>query len=223
MKYGFVGCGIMDKVRKMCFHIFLSTFAIYKICELQKPFSIRLKFYFFLNRFGFNLFESLIKAPQWLLILWKLVTKSESGTGPATRQSQSLMLVRQSIHLRKILEISTFSDSRVLSYVYSQLHWVSYFQFQKKDLFADCDIVFACVSDPAAAKAIVFGEDGVINHVSAGKAYVDMSTVDAQTASEIGNAITKKGGRFLEAPVSGSKKPAEDGTVRNTLFFLIFH
>ena len=61
----------------------------------------------------------------------------------------------------------------------------------------------------------------MINHVSAGKAYVDMSTVDAQTASEIGNAITEKGGRFLEAPVSGSKKPAEDGTVRNILFYYL--
>ena len=26
-------------------------------------------------------------------------------------------------------------------------------------------------------------------------------------------AIVEKGGRFLEAPVSGSKKPAEDGTL----------
>ena len=56
----------------------------------------------------------------------------------------------------------------------------------------------------------------MVNHVSAGKAYVDMSTVDAQTAAEIEKAISEKGARFLEAPVSGSKKPAEDGTVRSS-------
>ena len=32
--------------------------------------------------------------------------------------------------------------------------------------------------------------------------------VDADTSRKIGAAITAKGGRFLEAPVSGSKKPA---------------
>jgi len=32
--------------------------------------------------------------------------------------------------------------------------------------------------------------------------------VDAETSRKIGAAVTAKGGRFLEAPVSGSKKPA---------------
>ena len=45
------------------------------------------------------------------------------------------------------------------------------------------------------------------------KAYVDMSTVDPETAIAIGEAIRSKGGRFLEAPVSGSKVPAELGEV----------
>ena len=45
------------------------------------------------------------------------------------------------------------------------------------------------------------------------KAYVDMSTVDPETAIAIGDAIRSKGGRFLEAPVSGSKGPAELGEV----------
>lgn len=35
-----------------------------------------------------------------------------------------------------------------------------------------------------------------------------MAAVDAATSQKIGAAITAKGGRFLEAPVSGSKKPA---------------
>jgi glyoxylate/succinic semialdehyde reductase len=47
--------------------------------------------------------------------------------------------------------------------------------------------------------------------MSAGKGYVDVSTVDAATSATIADAIRKQGGSFLEAPVSGSKKPAEDG------------
>nr|GEW51101.1 hypothetical protein [Tanacetum cinerariifolium] len=37
-----------------------------------------------------------------------------------------------------------------------------------------------------------------------------MSTVDAEISSKISEAVTKKGGSFLKAPVSGSKKLALD-------------
>ncbi len=78
---------------------------------------------------------------------------------------------------------------------------------------AACDITFAMVSDPAAAEALCFGQDGVLIGMGPGKSYVDVSTVDPVTAQKIHQAIENTGGRFLEAPVSGSKKPAEDGTL----------
>lgn len=74
-----------------------------------------------------------------------------------------------------------------------------------------CDITFAMLADPEAALQVVFGASGVLEGLSAGKGYVDMSTVDEQTSIRIGEAVAAKGGRFLEAPVSGSKKPAIDG------------
>lgn len=80
-----------------------------------------------------------------------------------------------------------------------------------KAVIESCDITFACTSDPASAHAVVFGENGVLAGISAGKKFVDMSTVDEDTAKEIGAAITAKGGIFLEAPVSGSKGPALQG------------
>ncbi|XP_052181955.1 glyoxylate/succinic semialdehyde reductase 1-like isoform X2 [Diospyros lotus] len=58
---------------------------------------------------------------------------------------------------------------------------------------------------------VVFDKDGVLEQICSGKGYIDMSTVDADTSTKISEAITSKGGHFLEAPVSGSKKPAEDG------------
>ncbi|GER54996.1 glyoxylate reductase 1 [Striga asiatica] len=74
-----------------------------------------------------------------------------------------------------------------------------------------CKYTIAMLSDPAAALSVVFGEDGVLEQIGSGKCYIDMSTVDAETSCKISEAITSKGGSFLEAPVSGSKKPAEDG------------
>jgi 3-hydroxyisobutyrate dehydrogenase-like beta-hydroxyacid dehydrogenase len=81
------------------------------------------------------------------------------------------------------------------------------------EVVASCEITFAMVSDPAAASALCFDEGGVLDGISAGKSYIDISTVDTETSCAINAAIKAKGGRFLEAPVSGSKKPAEDGTL----------
>ncbi|XP_058743917.1 glyoxylate/succinic semialdehyde reductase 1-like [Vicia villosa] len=73
-----------------------------------------------------------------------------------------------------------------------------------------CKYTIAMLSDPSAALSVVFDKDGVLEEIK-GKGYIDMSTVDAETSIKISEAIKAKGGDFLEAPVSGSKKPAEDG------------
>ncbi|MBJ6726975.1 NAD(P)-dependent oxidoreductase [Geomesophilobacter sediminis] len=81
------------------------------------------------------------------------------------------------------------------------------------EVTATCGITFAMLADPAAAEAVCFGPDGALAGIGDGRGYVDMSTVDGETSAKIGAAILQKGGKFLEAPVSGSKKPAEDGTL----------
>ncbi|KAG4120581.1 hypothetical protein ERO13_D11G152100v2 [Gossypium hirsutum] len=74
-----------------------------------------------------------------------------------------------------------------------------------------CNITIAILSDPAAALSVVFDKDGVLDQICSGKGYIDMSTVDPETSCKISEAIALKGGHFLEAPVSGSKQPAETG------------
>lgn len=74
-----------------------------------------------------------------------------------------------------------------------------------------CKCTIAMLSDPSAALSVVFGKDGILEEICSGKGYIDMSTVDADTSMKISEAVTSKGGDFLEGPVSGSKKPAEDG------------
>lgn len=82
-----------------------------------------------------------------------------------------------------------------------------------RQVVAACDITFAMLADPAAAMEVCFGADGVLEGISTGHNYVDMSTVDDLTARTIADAVSQRGGRYLEAPVSGTKKPAEDGTL----------
>jgi 3-hydroxyisobutyrate dehydrogenase-like beta-hydroxyacid dehydrogenase len=73
------------------------------------------------------------------------------------------------------------------------------------------DVTFAMLADPAAAESVFFRPDGVFEGMKPGKAFVDFSTVDEFTSRNIAQAVTEAGGRFLEAPVSGSKQPAENG------------
>lgn len=78
---------------------------------------------------------------------------------------------------------------------------------------APSEITITMVSDPDAALAVCQGPEGAVAGLGAGCDYIDMSTVDAATSRKIGELVQEAGARFLEAPVSGTKKPAIDGTL----------
>lgn len=81
------------------------------------------------------------------------------------------------------------------------------------DVVLAADITFSCVADPQAAKDMVFGNCGVLTEISPEKGYVEMTGIDAETSQDIAEAITAKGGRYLEAQVQGSKTQAQEGTL----------
>lgn len=74
-----------------------------------------------------------------------------------------------------------------------------------------CDVTFSMLADPGSAMEVACGKQGAVHGLGPGKGYVDVSTVDGETSKAIGTAIKATGAQFLEAPVSGSKKPAEEG------------
>ena len=43
--------------------------------------------------------------------------------------------------------------------------------------------------------------------------YVEMTGIDSETSQDIAEAISLKGGRYLEAQIQGSKTQAQDGTL----------
>ncbi|KAF2352528.1 6-phosphogluconate dehydrogenase NADP-binding [Trinorchestia longiramus] len=81
------------------------------------------------------------------------------------------------------------------------------------DVIAACDITFSCVSDPQVAKNMVFGNCGVLQEMTADKAYVEMTGIDAETSQDLADAMTSAGGRYLEAQIQGSRQQAESGTL----------
>ena len=82
-----------------------------------------------------------------------------------------------------------------------------------REVVTSSDITIAMLADPVAAEAVCQGPDGVVAGMGPGKGYVDMSTVSPETSIAIAARIRATGGSYIEAPVSGSKKPAEDGTL----------
>ncbi|KAE8651287.1 glyoxylate/succinic semialdehyde reductase 2, chloroplastic isoform X2 [Cucumis sativus] len=85
------------------------------------------------------------------------------------------------------------------------------YQSSPQEVAASCDVTFAMLADPNSALEVACGENGAASGMSPGKGYVDVSTVDDTTSKLISARIKDTGALFLEAPVSGSKKPAEDG------------
>jgi 3-hydroxyisobutyrate dehydrogenase len=82
-----------------------------------------------------------------------------------------------------------------------------------QSLWQQCDIVFTMVSDDAAVKEIFEGKHGLLSSSPSGKLAIDMSTVSPATSRYLAGQCHKKGVQFLDAPVSGSVKPAQEGTL----------
>lgn len=80
-------------------------------------------------------------------------------------------------------------------------------------LAESCDVVITMMATPAAVQSVRDGDEGIVAGLSAGKGYLDMSTVDANTSMQSAGLAKEKGALFLEAPVAGSRKPAEDATL----------
>lgn len=82
-----------------------------------------------------------------------------------------------------------------------------------ESLWQHCDIVFTMVSDDAAVKTLFEGAQGLLSSTASGKLAIDMSTVAPATSRYLAEQCHQKGLQFLDAPVSGSVTPAQEGTL----------
>jgi len=81
------------------------------------------------------------------------------------------------------------------------------------ELVKSSDVVITMVSTPKDVETVIAGPGGVAESAHTGQIIVDMSTVDPATSRKVCEAVRKRGADFLDAPVSGSKQPAEERTL----------
>jgi 3-hydroxyisobutyrate dehydrogenase-like beta-hydroxyacid dehydrogenase len=74
-------------------------------------------------------------------------------------------------------------------------------------------ILVTMVVDAPEVEAVLFGEDGAADGLAPGALVVDMSTIAPSAVKSIAARLTERGIGFVDAPVTGSKPRAEDGTL----------
>jgi 3-hydroxyisobutyrate dehydrogenase len=75
------------------------------------------------------------------------------------------------------------------------------------------ELVITVLPSSSHAESVYLGAGGVLESVARGRLCVDMSTIDPSVSRRIAEAVTARGARFLDAPVSGGVPRAEDGTL----------
>ena len=76
-----------------------------------------------------------------------------------------------------------------------------------------CPIVITMLPNSPHVKAAVLGEGGVLENAERNALLVDMSSIAPGASIEIHDALSKKGIRMIDAPVSGGEPKAIDGTM----------
>src|SRR5712671_1365040 len=82
------------------------------------------------------------------------------------------------------------------------------------DIAASAGIIFMCLTDAAAVEEVVFGRDGLATVAGSGKLVVDFSSIHPDAARAIAARLKVANGMgWIDAPVSGGTKGAEEGTL----------
>ncbi len=75
------------------------------------------------------------------------------------------------------------------------------------------DVVWMCVSDTDAVESVLFGEHGVEESLTENMIVVDSSTIAPSATLKFAERIRARGAEYMDAPVTGSKTGAENGTL----------
>ncbi len=81
------------------------------------------------------------------------------------------------------------------------------------ELAAGCDSVIIMVFGPEALRDVLQGPGGLCEGLKPGSTVINMSTVSREATMAAAAAVAACGASFIDAPVAGSKKPAQDGTL----------
>lgn len=82
-----------------------------------------------------------------------------------------------------------------------------------RDLVGWAEIIITMLPSGSALTGLLQGPQGLLNFWEAGLALVDMGTTSPTTAQALAGELTSRGGRYLEAPVSGGTSGALAATL----------
>jgi len=76
---------------------------------------------------------------------------------------------------------------------------------------ARAEVVFSSLPGPPEVEAVALGPNGIIEGLSQGAAYFDLSTISPSLARRVHMAFAQRGLTMLDGPVSGGPRGAESG------------
>ncbi|MDK2809609.1 MAG: hypothetical protein PWR27_318 [Petroclostridium sp.] len=82
-----------------------------------------------------------------------------------------------------------------------------------KDVAGQCEYIITMLPNSPHVKAVVLGENGVLEGAKPGSILIDMSSIAPMVSKEIAAKLAEKGMEMLDAPVSGGEPKAIDGTL----------
>jgi 3-hydroxyisobutyrate dehydrogenase-like beta-hydroxyacid dehydrogenase len=77
----------------------------------------------------------------------------------------------------------------------------------------DAEVVWVCVANTAAVEQVLFGDGGVEAALREGMIVVDSSTISPGATLRFAQRVRAKGADYADAPITGSKAGAADGTL----------
>ncbi len=75
------------------------------------------------------------------------------------------------------------------------------------------DLLFLCLPNAQVVWDVLFGQEGIADGLKAGTTVVDTSTISHMKTIEIADELEKRGIFFIDAPISGMARKAEEGTL----------
>ena len=78
---------------------------------------------------------------------------------------------------------------------------------------SQCDVIMTILPNGAIVQSVLFGENGLAQHLKPGSVVCDMSSVTPTESCECAKKMEELGIGFVDAPVSGGEPKAIDGTL----------
>jgi 2-hydroxy-3-oxopropionate reductase len=82
-----------------------------------------------------------------------------------------------------------------------------------REVAGKSDVIITMLPDSPDVRAVVMGENGVLEGISEGALLVDMSTISPVLTEELAGAVRERGASMLDAPVSGGDVGAIEGSL----------